>query len=75
MATKKIQILDSLGFVSYRKQDLTEDEKLQARTNIGTEIATDDEIIDMLTEEDMLPVVADADGAILSDENENILVW
>jgi hypothetical protein len=40
-----------------------------------SEIAIDDEIIDMLAQEDMLPVVADIDGALLSDENENILLW
>lgn len=39
------------------------------------DIATDDEIIEMLTQEDMFPVVTDADGAILSDENDNILLW
>lgn len=39
------------------------------------DIATDDEIIDMLTENDMLPVVADSDGAILADESDNILLW
>ena len=39
------------------------------------EIATDDEIITLLTEEDMFPVVTDSDGSILSDENNNILLW
>ena len=39
------------------------------------EIATDEEIISMLAEEDMMPVVADADGSILTDENENVLLW
>lgn len=39
------------------------------------EIATDDEIIEMLTQEDMLPVVTDSDGSILADENDNILLW
>lgn len=38
-------------------------------------IATDDEIIEMLAQEDMLPVVADSDGAILADENGDILLW
>lgn len=38
-------------------------------------IAIDDEIIDMLIEEDMLPVVADSDDSILFDENGNILLW
>ena len=37
--------------------------------------ATDDEIIDMMLEEDMLPAVADADGAMLADENGDILLW
>lgn len=39
------------------------------------EVATDDEIIEMLTQLDMLPVVADFDGALLSDENGDILLW
>ena len=39
------------------------------------EIATDDEIIEMLAQIDMIPVVTDSDGSILSDENENILLW
>ena len=39
------------------------------------EIATDEEIIEMLMEEDMFPVVTDSDGAILADENGNILLW
>lgn len=38
-------------------------------------IATDDEIIEMLTQEDMLPVVADFDGSLLADGNNNILLW
>lgn len=38
-------------------------------------IATDDEIIEMLTQLDMLPVVADFDGALFSDENGDILLW
>lgn len=38
-------------------------------------VTTDNEIIDMLIEEDMIVAVADSDGAILSDENENILSW
>lgn len=39
------------------------------------DITTDDEIIEMLTQLDMLPSVADFDGALLSDENGNILLW
>lgn len=37
--------------------------------------ATDDEIIALLAQEDMLPVVADSDGSLLADENSNILLW
>lgn len=37
--------------------------------------ATDDEIIEMLTELDMIPVVTDYNGAILADESNNILLW
>jgi hypothetical protein len=29
----------------------------------------------MLMQEDMFPVVTDSDGAMLSDENGNILLW
>lgn len=39
------------------------------------EIATDDEIIELLMQEDMFPVVTDSDGSILADENDNILLW
>ena len=39
------------------------------------EIATDDEIIAMLMEEDMFPVVTDSDGSVLADESGNILLW
>jgi hypothetical protein len=39
------------------------------------QIATDDEIIDMLIEEDMFAAVIDSDGAMLADENNNILLW
>lgn len=39
------------------------------------DITTDDEIIEMLTQLDMLPSIADFDGALLSDENGDILLW
>ena len=39
------------------------------------EIATDDEIVEMLMQEDVFPVVTDSDGAILADESDNILLW
>lgn len=40
-----------------------------------TDIATDDEIIDILIQEDMFMAVTDSDGSYLSDENGNILLW
>jgi hypothetical protein len=39
------------------------------------DITTDDEIIEMLTQLDMLPSIVDFDGALLSDENGDILLW
>ncbi len=39
------------------------------------QIATDDEIVDLLIQDDVFPVVADSDGSVLADENENILLW
>jgi hypothetical protein len=48
--------------------------KLWVKNNLP-EIATDDEIIKLLAQEDMLPVVADSDGSLLTDENNNILLW
>ena len=38
-------------------------------------ITTNDEIIDMLIEIDMLAAVQDADGALLTNENGEILMW
>lgn len=38
-------------------------------------IATNDEIVDMLIEIDMLAAVQDADGALLTNENGEILMW
>lgn len=42
---------------------------------ISEQIATDNEVIELLMQEDMFPVVMDSDGSILADENENILLW
>ena len=45
----------------------------QEQTDIET--ATDEEIFDMLIQIDMLPAVTDNDGALLADENGDILLW
>lgn len=48
---------------------------LKTWVNEKTKTASDEEIIEMLAQEDTLPAVIDGDGSILTDENENILLW
>ena len=50
-------------------------ERLEELEDKIPEIATVEEIIDLLIEEDMLPAIVDSDGSILADENEDILLW
>lgn len=54
---------------------LVGDTSVAEQINNAIVIATDDEILKLLAQEDMLPVVTDTDGSILADENENILLW
>lgn len=42
---------------------------------IKADVATNEEIIEMFRQADMLPACSDADGALLADENENVLLW
>lgn len=56
--------------VLYTEQSLTEDEKTQARTNIGVEQA----IMDILIQLDIVPVVMDNDGSVLAESDGTILV-
>ena len=39
------------------------------------QMATDEEIVNMLIKEDMLPGIADINNFILTDENNNILTY
>lgn len=39
------------------------------------DIATDEEIVELLMQVDMLPAITDANGSILFDEDDNILSW
>ena len=48
--------------------------KLDISSGLDAEITTDEEIIELLVEENMLPAVADSDGSILADENSYILL-
>lgn len=51
------------------------DENSKAFIKNKPEVAADEEIINILIQEDLLPAIVDADGAILADENDNILLW
>ncbi len=53
----------------------TEDEEDLAYIKNKPSIATDEEILELFFETDMLPVVTDTDGSVLTDENNNILLW
>jgi hypothetical protein len=46
-----------------------------AIVSINGETMTDEEVIEMLIQTDMIPVVTDSDYSLLTDENENILLW
>lgn len=74
--------------VQYIAQTLTEEQQAQARTNIGAASAkevsqlseekadklTDEETIEMLIEADLLPAVTTTSGAILTDNNGNVVL-
>lgn len=74
-------LINGLMAIFAKKEDLKQSDWNQADTTKidfiknKPAIATDEEIIDLVAAEDMLPTVADADGSILSDENKNILLW
>lgn len=44
-------------------------------SDISEAVSTDDEIVDILIQEDMLFAFIDSTGSILTDENNNILTW
>lgn len=66
---------NKLNFLGASREEIREIVEEYVGEGIDIDVATDDEIIDMLIKEDMLPTVADTDGAILSDEDGNILLW
>ena len=61
-------------FVSHAPQSLNEEQKEQARKNIGIVEATDEDIIDLMLEMGMMPVVQDTDGFILTDSDNAIIL-
>lgn len=86
MSTKKLQIIGTIGnggldgsigtaddvkAVSYDiEQNLTEDQKHQARKNIGVE----DVVMDILVALDLVPAILDGDGAILMESSGAVLM-
>jgi hypothetical protein len=71
MSTKKLQILGGLPKPDWNEVDETSLSYIKNKP----EIATDEEIIDMIAQEDILVAVADSDGSILTDENGDVLLW
>lgn len=71
---KRLQVIGDIGgkgAVKYdRAQDLTENEKEQARVNIGIE----DAVVTTLLKLHVAPFILDEDGKILSDEDGSILL-
>ncbi len=49
-------------------------ERLWQHIVLRTQEATDEEVIDLFLTMDMMPVVTDADGNIITDENDAILL-
>lgn len=74
-------VINAIDETKANKEDLTQsdwnenDETSLAYIKNKPEIASDDDIIKMLAELDMIAAVADSDNAMLADENENILLW
>lgn len=78
---------DQIGAISYSAQSLTDEQKAQAKENIGVTsdierlseehanfLASDEELLTMMLELDALPAVQDADGAILIDSDGAIIL-
>lgn len=68
-------LVETAAALKYTEQTLTESQKLQSRLNLGLDIATDEEILEMFINSNVLYAVKDADGSILTDEQNNILLW
>ena len=61
--------------ILYTAQSLTEEQKAQARANIGCgEIATEEDIVILLTNQGYISPVGANDGAIYTDNNDKIYV-
>lgn len=69
------KITDIKGWaISHNPQTLTDTQKEQAQENIGIVAATDEDIIDLLLDMGMMPVVQDTDGTVLVDSDNTIIL-
>ena len=75
---RKLQVagqIGSKGAVRFdQAQVLTDAEKEQARVNLDIEYATDEEVLSLMLEMDALPTLIDKNGAILTDNSDEILL-
>lgn len=76
-----MSVIEAIDETKANKNELVQsdwnesDEASLAYIKNKPKIATNDEIIELLIEEDMIAAVIDSDGAMLADENNNILLW
>lgn len=56
------------------EQDLSEVEKVQARVNLDMDYATDNEILAVMLEEDIIPVIKTETGALLCSAENTVLI-
>ena len=62
------------NFITHNPQTLTDTQKQQTQQNIGIIAATDQDIIDLMLDMGMMPVVQDSDGTILVDSDNTIIL-
>lgn len=60
--------------VKHVEQELTEEQQMQARQNIGVEFATDEEVMAAMLEADIIPAIETENGALLSSAENTILI-
>lgn len=71
--SEEISIDVGIDAVLYTAQELTDEQKLQARENIGVNYTIDDALA-ILAETSTAVPVQDEDGNILTDENGNVII-
>lgn len=72
--TKNIQLIGDMGAVKHNtEQTLTDEQKLQARTNIGVEY-TDSDALEVLAATGTVYPIAESDDSVLTDENGKIIL-